>query len=118
MRAKEQLGTLLGSIGPEAAATLRAAIMDGRITGDGYWDETSGVGCILGTAEHARGAEDPARAACHYSAPSTSFALEDFAGPIEQGDEPGIHAFGGSGPFRAAMLVQWIDEWEAERVSA
>lgn len=97
------------------AGCLRARLTEGRINGETYWRD--GCGCPLGTILYFDGADDPAAEAVAMPTGST-YALEDWAHPIRPGDCPDHTLPEDSGPFRAAVLVAWIDEFEAERVAA
>lgn len=116
--ARKQLRAMLSEYGQ--ADALRAALTEGNVNGGIFWNDCAEHGCILGTVLAATGAEDPAHAA---------FTLRDFEELeawgewIRPGDLPNVTiqdatASVTDGPYRAAMLVRWIDEWEAERVAA
>lgn len=115
--AREQLHGVLMDCTPDVIAALRAALDEGRVDGSLYWDGTRGCGCVLGTLVHARGVEDVSGTAMEYRS-ATTYALEDWAHRIHSGDLPDLLANEDSAAFAAACLMQWIDEFEAERVSA
>jgi hypothetical protein len=106
--ARTQLRGVLAGCGVGEVAALRVALVDGRV---------NGCGCVLGTIVHARGSDDIAGDAMTFGTSST-YALEDWAVPIRPGDVPDHTQPEDSGGFSAALLVSWIDEFVAERVSA
>lgn len=110
---RAQLRALLDQFGGETA--LKTALQDGEIDGRFFWSEKHQYGCVLGTVLNAAGVDDPALTAC----PLHDFAaVEGWATWIWLGDQPFEASDKDSGSYRAAMLVRWIDEWEAERVVA
>jgi len=111
--AREQLAALLSEYGH--ADALRAALTDGRMDGSTFWDRDEAHGCAIATVLAASGHEDPAHAAFQLRGFE---ALEAWAQGVAPGDLPNLWADEISGSYRAAMLVRWIDEWEAERVVA
>jgi hypothetical protein len=115
--ARTQLRLALEGVESPAAVAgaLRTRLMEGLIDGETYWRD--GVGCPLGTIAYFDGADDPADEASARPTGST-YALEDWARPIEPGDRPDHTEHQDSGPFRAALLVSWIDELDAERVAS
>lgn len=112
-RARAQLRMLLDVHG--GADALRTALSDGMVDGTIFWEPVDDQGCVLGTVLAAHGAfGDPA----HEAFTLRGFeSLEGWAQHIIPGDLPDLLAEEVSGPYRAAMLVRWIDEWEAERVA-
>jgi len=110
---RAQLRALLDQFG--GATALKTALQDGEIDGSIFWSHRERHGCVLGTVLASRGAEDPAAAACALRGFDT---LESWAQRISPGDQPFEASDKDSGSYRAAMLVRWIDEWEAERVVA
>lgn len=111
-RARTQLRMLLDVHGQ--AEALRTALDDGMVDGSMFWDRDDERGCPLAIVLAAGGDEDPAHAAFKLRGFES---LEGWAQAIEPGDLPDLLAEEVAGPFRAAMLVRWIDEWEAERVA-
>lgn len=101
-----------------AAPALRAALQRGGVNGALYWDPDRGCGCVLGTIAAAGGDPYVSSAAMSLSNELRFLEIENWAVPIRLGHEPDAGARKSSGPYRAAMLVQWVNEWEAERVSA
>lgn len=112
-RARTQLRMLLDVYGE--AGALRTALDGGTLDGGTFWESDEQQGCVLGTVLHAFGDEDPARTAFGLRGFES---LEAWSQHIAPGDIPAADRGEESGPYRAAMLVQWIDEWEAERVTA
>jgi hypothetical protein len=114
--ARTQLWLALDGVESSAAVAecLRTRLVEGRILGETYWQ--GGMDCPLGTIAYFDGADDPAAEASARPTGST-YALEDWAAPIQPGDVPDLLANEDTGAFRAASLMQWIDEFEAERVS-
>lgn len=106
--AREQLHRVLMNCTPDVIAALRGALAEGRINGRRYWSVDQRCGCVLGTIVHARGVEDVSGVAMEYRT-STVYALEGWTCPIQPADKPGTDTIGA---FRAAKLVQWIDEFE------
>jgi hypothetical protein len=117
--AREQLHRVLGDCLPGEVGELRNALAEGRVDGSRYWSETYGCGCVLGTIAHARGERgDEVGPAAMEFAVATVYALEDWAHLIAPSDLPDLLADEDTGAFRAASLMQWIDEFEAQRVGA
>lgn len=115
--AREQFRVVLDGLNPGVIDGLHGALAGGRIDGQTYWRASQKVGCPLGFIAYAEGHEYPARAAsCRPTA--TTYALEEWAHPIRRDDVPDHTRHEDSGPFRAAVLVSWIDEFERERVVA
>jgi hypothetical protein len=116
--ARVQLRALLDEH-PGAVDVLRERLMDGRIDGWTYWAHD--CGCPLGTVAFAEYAESPRSAALRLAYPtgplgrSRFWDLEGWSYAIERGEKPDHTQPEDSGPFRAALLVSWIDEWKAER---
>jgi hypothetical protein len=113
--ARVQLRLALEGVEAPVAGCLRTRLVEGRISGADYWQD--GVGCPLGTIAYFDGADDPAEEAMARPAGLT-FALEAWVKLIELGDVPDHTQPEDSGEFRAALLLAWIDEFEAGRVSA
>lgn len=106
--AKAQLHAALDGTAPGVAARLREALMNGWVDGTGYWNRTLEVGCPLGWIAFAEGAECPSEmASCR--AAGTTYAFEEWAEPIRTEDFPDHTQGEDTGPFRAAVLVSWID---------
>lgn len=120
--ARQQLWWLLGGCSPGEVAALRAALVEGRVAGWTY------ARCVIGTVAAQRVAPDAserrmrvmdvavaivAEALAAIGGGTTS--LEEWAEPIAPGDEPDYVVNADAGPFRAALLVRWIDEWQGER---
>jgi hypothetical protein len=97
--ARPQLRGVLTGCEPGEVAALRAALTDGRVTGQRYWDPDHCVGCVLGSIAHARGTDGLAGDAMAYTVP-TVYALEDWAWPIRPGDVPDHTQPEDSGPFK------------------
>jgi hypothetical protein len=112
-RVRAQLCILLDRYGE--AYALREALNDGMVDGAIFWNHEDQQGCPLAIVLAAHGDEDPAHAAFTLHGFES---LEGWAQHIKPSDLPDLLAEEVSGPYRAAMLVQWINEWEAERVSA
>lgn len=112
--ARVQLRALLDEH-PGAADVLRERLMDGRIDGGRYWSGKPKCGCPLGTVAFAEDASDPRSLATGLAFTHRFDDLEDWAWPISLGDVEDHTQPEDSGPFRAALLVSWIDEWKAER---
>jgi len=110
---RAQLRRLLDEHG--GAAVLRAALDAGEVNGAIFWSDRAQHGCVLATVLAAAGAEDPGPAAC---ALRGFGVLEGWAQHVRPGDQPFAASDKDSGSYRAAMLVRWINEWEAERVLA
>lgn len=100
-----------------AAPVLREALARGAINGALYWDDKHGCGCVLGTVAATEGDPHTSTAAMSLSNELRFLEVENWAVPIRLGQMPDEGARRSSGPYRAAMLVRWIDEWEAERVT-
>jgi hypothetical protein len=115
--ARTQLRLALAGTEPEVSGVLRDVVLNGRVDGGTYWRASEHVGCPLGWIAFAAGEGLPGAAA--YARPTGStYALEDWAAPIRRDDVPDHTQHEDSGEFRAALLVSWIDEFEAERVVA
>jgi hypothetical protein len=112
-KAREQLHRLLDEQG--GADALREALVAGNVRGDTYWSHLFGCGCVLGTIVAAKGESSPGGAACELAWRGCFGAVENWAGPIEIEDYPDHATDEDSGPFRAALLVSWIDEWKEAR---
>lgn len=118
--ARVQLRALLDEH-PGAVDVLRERLMDGNVSGYTYWSYVRECGCVLGTVAFAEGVLAPREVATRmaWSGPARDRrpfrALEDWAVPIRRGDVSDHKQPVDSGPFRAALLVSWIDEWKAER---
>jgi hypothetical protein len=119
--ARVQLRALLDEH-PGAVDVLRERLVDGRIDGGTYWAKD--CGCVLGTVAFAEGAENPLMEGFRLGRdpnPSDSpwdppfWEMEKWAIRIRRGQVPDHTQPEDSGPFRAALLVSWIDEWKAER---
>lgn len=111
----EQLRTVLEGTAPRVVAQLRDRILEGKIDGCRYW--RGGCGCVLATIAFLEGSDCPPATAMGRPIEDV-IRIEDWTQPIRPGDVPDHTAFDHTGPFRAALLVAWIDEFEAERVSA
>lgn len=116
--AREQLHRVLEDCTPDVIAALRSALTEGLVDGRKYWSIDNQCGCVLGTIVHARGSVFVSGDAMEYRTPEV-YALEGWASPIRPGDVPeDLLPFEADGSYRAAKLVAWVDEFEAERVSA
>jgi hypothetical protein len=115
-QAREQLHRLLDEQG--GADALREALLDGNVRGDVYWwAQLGGCGCVLGTVVAARTPDlwDTWTIAHSIGTIGRFGAVENWADTIRIGDYPDYAADEDSGPFRAALLVSWIDEWKEAR---
>lgn len=92
----------------DVIATLRKALVDGRVDGEEYWHPKDRCGCVLGWIAFAEGHRSPASVAINRPG-ATTFALEEWAHPIRPDDVPDHTQGEDTGPFRAAVLVSWID---------
>lgn len=116
--AREQLHRVLEDCTPAVIAALRSALVEGRIDGRRYWSIDRNCGCVLGTIVHARGSVFVSGDVMERYRLWEVCALEGWASPIRPGDaiyKRGELGHAGPGLYRAAMLVAWIDEFEAER---
>lgn len=115
-RARARFRLLLDEHGA-AAPVLRDALEAGRVNGALYWDDKDGCGCVLGTVAATEGDPHTSTAAMMLSNELRFLEVENWAVPIRLGHVPDEGARKSSGPYRAAMLVRWVNEWEAERVT-
>jgi hypothetical protein len=122
--AREELRGLLDECGPGATRELRSALAAGRVDGGAYWSRADGCGCVVGTLIHAlRPDLDDSRNVAAMTVELTVRGcrfgeMEAWVSAIKRGHAPDHTASEGSGPFRAAVLVSWVDEWLSEREEA
>ena len=90
--------------GRPSLGLVRAALVEGRVDGTLYEGECA---CLIGTIAMARGC----RSTDLGIAPDNERPAERFAISIRPGDTPEDHP-------TAALIVQWIDEWTADRAGA
>ena len=90
------------SCAPTEVPALRRAILDGRINGSTYRDD-SGCGCLAGTLEIARGGGEKCIPALRHDSdrPAERFFLA-----IKKGDTPDTNQ-------ASRIALEWVDEWMA-----
>jgi hypothetical protein len=111
--AREDLRRVLDGCSDGEVAAVRNALVAGEIDGWTYQSLGNARGCVLSVIAHERDV-DALMDRVDFARALSVGALEDWAALINAGDTPDHTAPESSGPFRAALLVSWIDEWRAE----
>jgi hypothetical protein len=104
---------------PAEVAALREVIVDGRINGSVYNDE-SGCGCLNGTIAILRECDVDDLPEQTGIVPSSSRPAEQWYIAINKGDKPlplDTKEWPSEGVFRVSCALAWLDEWVESRMA-